>query len=118
MDTTPGRTTRGGTGTHMPAATATSGSRAPSPAQTGTPPNPSSAARPPSASQVGDDVTQVPGAGLLSAAVAAQLPDRIPSLPDSRATAAAGAAVTSSGTNPSHGSVHNCTAAPSTLPGR
>lgn len=34
---------------------------------------------------------------------------------DNRPTAAAGAAVTSSGTNPSHGKVHNCTAAPSTL---
>jgi hypothetical protein len=37
----------------------------------------------------------------------------MPSLSDSRATAAAGAAGTSSGTNPSHGSVHSCTAAPS-----
>ena len=41
----------------------------------------------------------------------------MPSLPDSRATAAAGAAARSSGTNPSHGRVHNCTAAPSTMPG-
>ena len=40
---------------------------------------------------------------------------RTPSRSDSRATTAAGAAATSSGTNPSHGSVHNCTAAPSTL---
>jgi len=39
----------------------------------------------------------------------------MPSLSDSRATAAAGAAATSSGTNPSHGSVHSCTAAPSTF---
>ena len=39
----------------------------------------------------------------------------MPSLSDSRATAAAGAAGTSSGTNPSHGSVHNCTATPSTF---
>src|SRR2546427_9550517 len=39
----------------------------------------------------------------------------MPSLSDSRATAAAGAAGTSSGTNPSHGSVHSCTAAPSTF---
>jgi hypothetical protein len=39
----------------------------------------------------------------------------MPSRSDSRATAAAGAAGTSSGTNPSHGSVHNWTATPSTF---
>ena len=39
----------------------------------------------------------------------------MPSLSDSRATAAAGAEGTSSGTNPSHGRVHSCTAAPSTF---
>jgi len=41
----------------------------------------------------------------------------MPSFSDSRATTAAGAAATSSGTNPSHGSVHSCTATPITLPG-
>jgi hypothetical protein len=41
------------------------------------------------------------------------MPSRSASLP----TAAAGAAVTSSGTNPSHGSVDSCTAAPKTLRG-
>ena len=39
----------------------------------------------------------------------------MPSFCASRATTAAGAAATSSGTNPSHGSVHSCTATPSTL---
>src|SRR6516165_11797865 len=39
----------------------------------------------------------------------------MPSFSDSRATTAAGAAATSSGTNPSPGSVHSCTATPSTL---
>ena len=39
----------------------------------------------------------------------------MPSLSASRATPAAGAAGTSSGTNPSHGRVHAWTAAPSTF---
>jgi hypothetical protein len=42
-------------------------------------------------------------------------PIGIPNRCDNRATAGAGAAVTSSGTNPSHGNVHNYIATPSTL---
>src|SRR6266700_2854046 len=41
----------------------------------------------------------------------------MPSRSASRPTAAAGATVTSSGTNPNHGSVHSCTPAPKTLRG-
>jgi hypothetical protein len=65
--------------------------------------------------EMGGDIPQVIGPGLLAGTVAAQLADRDPQLLRSRATAAAGAAFTSSGTYPSHGSVHSFTAVPITF---
>lgn len=53
------------------------------------------------------------GAGLLPSPVLRNEPIGIPSRSDSRPATAAGTAVTSSGTNPSHGSVQSCTATPS-----
>ena len=65
--------------------------------------------------EVSGNLPEVIRSGLPARPVAAQLADRMPSRSDNRATAAAGAEGTSSGTNPSHGSVHSWTAAPSTF---
>ena len=55
---------------------------------------------------------QVIGAGLFALPVPASAPASTCSCSASHVTTAGGAAVTSSGTKPSHGSVHTCTASP------